>query len=274
MKSALFAVLAVTSSVFADEVFLRGGGHVKGIIVERSPSTVLLDVGAGRVGIPTSHIDHIVEGRTALGEYLERSSALRSNDEPGWLALGLWAQERDLQTQALAAFERVIAIDPSNATAERALGRVQQGDDWVTAEDNYRSRGYVPFEGSWVSPAERQSILATRAAEAAADASRAEAAARTREAEARARTAEAEAQSAEAQAGAGVEGGIPVFWGAFGTPFLPQHHDHPDHPHHHGSMLPGRCVDCSPPVAPKSPPPRHAPTPVTPPQTGSAQLGP
>jgi hypothetical protein len=271
MKRALAIVLAVASPLCADEVFLRGGGHVKGIIVERSASKVVVDVGAGRVGIPMGHVERIVEGRTALSSYLERASRLASEDVKGWLELALWAQDQDLQTQAREAFEHVAVLDPSNARAQMALGRVLVGDDWVSAEASYRARGYVPFEGSWVTPGERESILGQRREEAQAERSRAEADARVREAEARARVAEAEADRAEADASAS-EGGIPLWWGGgygygYGGPV--------DTGFHHGRMNGKPCHGCSP-RAPEPPAPRPAPRDARPEhreyRSGSAEL--
>lgn len=266
MKRALFVAILVACPVFADEVFLRGGGRVKGIIVERSDTKVVLDVGVGRVGIPKSQIERIVEGRTALSEYIERGSRLATDDVPGWLALGLWAQDQDLQTQAREALERVAALDPGNAAAQKALGRVLLGDAWVSSEESYRARGYVPFEGSWITPEERQSILGQRAVETQAEQARAEAEARVREAEARARAAEAEARRAEADASAASDGGIPIGWGFWGWPISAA-----TVPHRHGPREP--CHSCTPPAPqpvpePPAPRPKRAPDP----KTGSAGL--
>lgn len=265
MKRQFLLALLLASPLSADEVFLRGGGHVKGIIVERTPSKVVVDVGAGMVGIPAGHIDRIVEGRTALTEYLEKAGRLASDDVAGWLALAHWAEQQDLQTQAREAFERVADLDPGNGAAQQALGRIQVGDAWVSADEAYRARGYVPFEGSWVTPAERESILGQRRDEIQAEGARAEADARVREAEARARVAEAEADRAETEASAS-DGGIPLGYGygyGYGVIGVPVavHHRHSRGSHNNGGSHDhdGTCRSCSPP-APQptpAPPPRQ-----------------
>lgn len=246
MRRVLLAALALASPLHADEVFLRGGGHVRGIIVERSESTVVVDVGAGRVGIPRSHVLRMAEGRTALSAYLDKASRLAGDDSKAWLELALWAQAQDLQTQAREAFERVVSLDPGNPTAQMALGRVLVGETWVSAEQSYRARGYVPFEGAWITPAERESILAQRREEAQAERVRAEADARVREAEARARIAEAEAERAETEASV-PDGGIPLGWGwGFGVPV--------GNPFPHRPRVDRPCHGCSPPVPQPAPP--------------------
>ena len=71
---------------------------------------------------------------------------------------------------------------------------------WVSEDESYRARGYVKFEGEWMTPAEHEAILRERAAEDARERERREADTRVREAEARAAEAEARAREAEAQA--------------------------------------------------------------------------
>jgi hypothetical protein len=46
--------------------------------------------------------------------------------------------------------------------AHRALGHERVGDQWMTRDEAMASRGYVNFEGRWVSPQERDLVLAAR----------------------------------------------------------------------------------------------------------------
>jgi hypothetical protein len=82
----------------------------------------------------------------------------------------------------------------------------------VTEEEGYRAKGYVQFEGEWMTPEERQSIQAERSAEDQLSRQRREADARVREAEERAREAEARAKEAEASAQEASEG-LPLWYG-------------------------------------------------------------
>ena len=45
---------------------------------------------------------------------------------------------------------------PTNAAAHLALGHVRMGDRWVSGAEAYRARGFVQFEGTWMTPEERQ----------------------------------------------------------------------------------------------------------------------
>jgi hypothetical protein len=179
---------------------------------------VVIEAGPGRISLPMARVESIVKGTSPLESYRQRSRRLAPDDVAGWLTLALWAQEQGLATQARAAFERVAALDPGNATAQAALGNEVLGGRWVSREESLRARGYVLFEGSWVTPAEREGALAERAARARDEQQRAEADARIREAEARARTAEAEARRADSELGAAEGAGIPL-WGSLATGF-------------------------------------------------------
>lgn len=203
---AVGVVLLAGMPAWADEVFLRGGGSIHGDVIQRTPHSVVLEVGPGRMTLPMSRVERIVATTSDLSVYRDRANRLASTDVAGWLALARWAEGRDLLTQARDAYEHVASVDPLNAAANAALGRVKLGSRWVTAEESFRARGYVPFEGTWVTPEERSALIADRAAEARARELTAEAEARAREAEARARTAEADARRAEAGAQADADG--------------------------------------------------------------------
>jgi hypothetical protein len=200
---AVLALLFAAVGVSADEVHLRSGGQLSGIIVARTASSVEIEVSAGRVTIPHRLIDRIVEGESPLARYNVRARALADDDVLGWLMLADWARGADLSGQARDAYQHVLRVDPDNAAAHAALGHRRVESQWMTREEAMQAQGFVRFEGEWVQPGYRDSVLAERdaAARQRAEAEQArlavaEAQARAREAEARARVAEAEAQRA------------------------------------------------------------------------------
>ena len=212
-------VLVAGPAAWADEVFLRGGGSIHGEVVQRTAASIVMEVGPGRMTLPMSRVERIVATTSALSVYRDRAARLASGDVAGWLGLARWAEGRDLLTQAREAFEHVVAVDPSNAAANAALGRVQLDGQWVTREESYRARGLVSFEGTWVTPAERRGARQRARGRAAQPRARPRGdPARAREAEARARTAEAEARRAEAaaQGGSGWSGSDWGYGGGYG----------------------------------------------------------
>ena len=197
----------------ADDVILKGGGKISGRILSKTDAAVEVDVGAGVVKVPMTSVVRIDQKRSALDDYYERAQALRADDVTGWLQLGKWASSQGLGSQARTAFENVIAIDPGNVEANQALGRVLMDGRWVSQEDSYRARGYVQFEGEWMTPAEQQAILQQRNAEQQAEAARLDAERRAQDAEARA--ADAEARAREAESAVPGNAGYPMYWGNY-----------------------------------------------------------
>ena len=226
MKPVVLAVLAVPFvlpvAARADEVFLKGGGKITGVVVERTATAIVIEAGPGRVSVPLSRVERVAESRSALQTYQEKAAKLAKDDVAGWLALAQWADDVGLDTQARAAYETVLALDPQNAAAHQGLGNVKLGESWVSEDEAYRARGYVKFEGRWVTPAEHEALLAEREHDASARREKAESDARIRESEAQAAAAEAEARRSQEAAKREAEEHDRVFWPpVYGPPIPP-----------------------------------------------------
>jgi hypothetical protein len=201
MKRALVVSLALLPTVAgADQVFTRSGGQLNGEIVERRADSIVVDIGGGTIELPVSYIERIVPGPSPLASYRQKAERVAPDDAAGWVDLGQWARQQDLPTQASEAFLRAVSLDPDNATARQALGHVKVRGEWMSREEGYRERGLVAFEGRWMTPDEREALVAERTAAAEQVQAEAEMLARVRESEARAREAEAQARLAEAAA--------------------------------------------------------------------------
>jgi len=265
----LVAVVLAAAPALADEIHLKGGGRVSGRIVERTATRVAIETGPGRLTLPLSRVERIVEGRSSLEVFAERAADLAPGDVAGWAELAHWAEERDLLTQARLAWQRVLATDPGHPEANAGLGRVPVGGVWMSTEDAYRSRGYVSFEGRWLTPAEHEAAVREREADEAAARGQREADLRVQEAEARVREAEARALEAEAAAD-GTTAGIPIGYGygygyGFGGVVPPYHPVRGSR--HVGPRQPG-----SRPGSPNvRPAPAPKPTPALRPQTRPTQ---
>jgi len=210
--------LLVPAALHADAVYLKSGGKMSGRILSQTETQVMIDVGVGEIGVPMANVIRIEKKRSALDDYHDRAKALAPDDMKGWLDLARWASTQGLGTQARRAYERVLAIDPANAEANTAMGKVLVDGRWMTEEESYRARGFVLFEGEWMTPAAQEAILAERAAASEAERALMEAEGRAAEAEARARAAEARASEAEALTQGTWFGApyvaYPVYWGS------------------------------------------------------------
>jgi hypothetical protein len=271
----LTAVLAA-APLLSDEIYLVGGGRVSGRVVERTATRVAIETGPGRVTLPMFRVERIVEGRSALEVFTERAADLEAGDVAGWAELAHWAEERDLLTQARLAWQRVLATDPGHPEANAGLGRVPVGGEWMSAEDAYRARGYVSYEGRWLTPAEHEAAVREREADEAAARGQREADLRVREAEARVREAEARARDAE-YAAEQTTAGIPIGYGygfgfGFGgvmPPYFPARHppraargpwrpgSHPESPNVRPAPAPKPTPVARPTTRPSEPPQRR-----------------
>ena len=209
----VIVTLLFPAALLADEVILRGGGRISGEIVERTETTVTVDIGAGRMSVGMADVVRIEAGQSPLGEYRERARQIAPGDAEAWRELGRWARNQGLGSQAREAYSQVLVTVPGDPEANQALGLVLVHGQWVTEEESYVARGFVQFEGEWMMPEERSRILADRSAQeqtdrqALAEQNRAdEEAARAREAEERA--------AADQWWNQGLpQYGDPVYWG-------------------------------------------------------------
>jgi len=170
VKRAIVMIALVASPVFADDVHLRGGGQITGVIVEQTDDAVTVDIGGGAtITARMSSVVRIEPGLSPLQDFRERANNVPEGDAEAWRELAQWARGNALTSQALRAYSEVVAILPDDEEANHALGRVRLDGQWVTEEESYLARGFVQFEGQWMTPAERQTILSNRQASEAAD---------------------------------------------------------------------------------------------------------
>ena len=222
MRGSIAVVALVAAPLFADEVYLKGGGRVTGEIVERSDSSVTVDIGSGTISVRTASIVRIEANVSPSQEYRRRAAAIPAGDAEAWRELARWARGEALATQASQAWSRVVAVLPDDEEANQALGRVRLDGRWVSEEESYLARGFIEFEGEWMTPGERQAILNDRLARDQAD-RQAETARLTAEQQA---TAEREARE-EAERDAFLSGGLPQYgdpvnWGwGYGPVYWP-----------------------------------------------------
>ncbi len=195
-KWGVFMVAMVLAAVpaLADTVFLRGGGQITGEIIERTEESVTIDVGGGSMTARMSSVVSIEESTSPLQEYRARAATLSEDDTDAWRELARWAASRALSSQAAKAYSQVIAALPDDEEANRGLGRVKLDGRWVSEEESFVARGFVEFEGEWITPSERQAILTDRRARELADRQANEAAIKAIEAE---QTAEKQREAAE-----------------------------------------------------------------------------
>ncbi len=206
----IVVIVLAAVPVFADDVYLRGGGQITGEIIARSEDSVTIDIGGGTMTARMSSIVRIEESVSPLQKYRKRAANVPDGDAEAWRELAKWATGEALSSQAAEAYSQVVAILPDDQQANHALGRVQLDGKWVSEDDSYRAQGYIEFEGTWMTPGERQVILEHRLTREQADRQANEAAIRAINDEQQAEKAREAAEREQAQRNHSVHWG----WGA------------------------------------------------------------
>ena len=213
MKRAVLAIV-VALPLFADDVLLKGGGKLTGVVAEQTAESVTIDIGAGTMTVPMSSVVGIEKGLSPLQEYRARAATMAADDIEGWRTLGRWATERGLSVQAQDAFTHVHNAYPADSEANHALGLVFYEGRWIPEEESYRARGFVKLGVDWMSPAERDAILAEHDARAAENREAVMAEVQASEADRRAREAEEERLEEEERMRNRLPTlGDPLYWG-------------------------------------------------------------
>ena len=210
----IVVIILAAFPVFADEIFLRGGGRITGEITARTEESVTVDIGGGAtITARMSSIVGIEESISPLQEYRALAASIPAGDAEGWRELARWATNRTLSSQGLKAYSQVVAILPDDGEANRALGRVQLGGKWVTREESYLAPGSLMFEREWMMPGERHAILAERQARESADRQAIDREIRAIEAQQKEAKKIEDAEREKALRGNMPQLGDPVFWG-------------------------------------------------------------
>jgi hypothetical protein len=196
--AALAGLPLLASGVSADVLHLKRGGRLEGIVVLETPSAVTLDMGLGRVSVPRSSVNRIERKESALSEYRSRLASVLPGDIAAHADLARFAGDRGLKSEARLLWARVASLDPGSVEAHLALGHVLVAGTYMDEDEAYRARGYISFDGRWMTPAEQAFLLREREARALDERRMGEARRAAREADDRARRAEAVAERARA----------------------------------------------------------------------------
>lgn len=159
-------VLAATSWVAGDTVYLKDGGKIEGIVTEQG-GKVRVKHRLGAVTVARSEVLRIERKKTVGQEYAKRVAQLGPDDGEGHYRLGLWLAERKRKSEAQRLFEKAVAIQPNHRAAHEALGHVFHNGVWHTHDDAMRLQGRVRYKGQWVTREVAAQMQAREAAEKA-----------------------------------------------------------------------------------------------------------
>lgn len=160
------------ASAFADQIQLKGGGSIEGVVIEDGDD-VVIQMDMGTVTLPRAEIALVVPAASALDELKTRLDAVGDTDARGLFAVARWAATRGLLARARAIARQVIARQPDHAQARAMLGHEKIDGRWLSPAEVMRHRGYVRRGAGWITreqaEAQAQVREAARARDKAAD---------------------------------------------------------------------------------------------------------
>jgi hypothetical protein len=159
----ILAFPVILSPLSADEVLLSTGGRIEGEIISQDSQQVVLQTAYGKVTFQTADISKVVHSSPLEKDLKLQLAGLAPSDIPGRLRLADAALSGGLRDMATNVYTQVIAIEPDERTARKALGYVLYDGEWVTQRERELHPGLVPYRGRWVKPDERESLRQTDA---------------------------------------------------------------------------------------------------------------
>ena len=120
----------------------------------RSPRTVTVTTLTGaRLVLDANAVQSITRRPLLFEEFDVRNRQTPQEMEP-LRSLAEWCRSKGLRTQREDVLRRILSIDPDDAAAHQGLGEARYDGQWKTHEEEMRSRGFVKFEGRYVTPQE------------------------------------------------------------------------------------------------------------------------
>lgn len=151
----LLVLIPAIGPVLADTIYKKDGGRLRGQIVDETKTKVKIKAYGTVIEIDRADIARIERDGDVRSEYQKRLKKLEDWDEKGWLKLAEWCDENDLGPEAIDCWYRVIGINPNNRDARFELGHKQLKGKWVPAREYYEAKGYVRYQGLWVTKEDR-----------------------------------------------------------------------------------------------------------------------
>jgi hypothetical protein len=141
-----------------DVVVLQSGGRVEGKLLNvkkgESRDKYIVETSAGRLTLDKSQVKEVIEQTASQDEY-EKVRRQYSDTAEGQMALALWCRDHNLPRPREKHLQRVLELDPNNAEAHRLLKHLRDEGGWKTQQQFFEDRGYVEYQGQWMTPQER-----------------------------------------------------------------------------------------------------------------------
>lgn len=137
----------------ADKILLRGGGEIRGELLdplEKSANVRVLTANSARpLSFARDQIVKVEAEASVLDDYLARKAALVETAQAQY-DFGAWCESAGLAGLSRPHYQRAVELDPNFAPAQKKLGRVLHEGRWLSYEELRTAEGLVLRDGRWV----------------------------------------------------------------------------------------------------------------------------
>lgn len=150
-------VMLLATPLAADLIILKNGGQIEGKATVNA-NQVHIALPNGNMVVARDTVLKIVWAVTPNEVYQQMRSMINPNDAEGYYQLSLWCLERKLNLQQREALQLAVAANPDHEKARKSLGFERHEGRWVSGDEAMVIKGYVKYQGQWMTPGQRQDI--------------------------------------------------------------------------------------------------------------------
>ncbi|PHR96222.1 MAG: hypothetical protein COA78_28990 [Blastopirellula sp.] len=136
-----------------DTIVLLNQGQIEGKLLTVDPDQTVYQiqlVSGGILSIEKDQVDRVIRQNHSLDEYHRISPTFADTAKKQW-EISHWCSQHRLKDLAMLHAKRVVQLDPNHSKAHGLLGNSYRNGEWIPREVYLKSKGYVKYEGSWMS---------------------------------------------------------------------------------------------------------------------------
>ena len=170
LSLAVLLAVSLPGSSRSEDVFLKNGRILRGVIASRADGLVRIQMPGGDLSLADSAVLRIESSESAYREYLTRREALKRAGRVGakaadWLELARWARSTSQDQAALEAALIAAGLDAETPGLGALLGQMGYVFDagsksYLSFEEAMARSGRVLYEGAWIPSGERDARAA------------------------------------------------------------------------------------------------------------------
>lgn len=144
---ALLLILPLALPAAADEVLLKNGAILTGVVREDGDK-VVLELDFGTMTFSKGEVRSVKKTGDSIKEYEQKLAA--ATDAKSYYEVAMWAREKGLTSRGNDLLRKVLSLDPDHEGARKALGFQKIDGKWLEGDELMMARGFLKYDGRWL----------------------------------------------------------------------------------------------------------------------------